>query len=98
MFLVYINDIVNVSSVCKPLLYADETSMYLVGRNVKDMIICMNEELKKLVLWLNVNRLSLNIEKTNYIIFNLGRYNLSDTGNVCINGKNITRNRSFSWV
>ena len=29
----------------------------------------VNNELKKLNLWLNVNRLSLNIAKTNYVIF-----------------------------
>ena len=29
----------------------------------------VNKELSKLYLWLNVNRLSLNIDKTNFIIF-----------------------------
>ena len=29
----------------------------------------MNEELKKLSLWLNVNRLPLNVAKTNFFIF-----------------------------
>ena len=29
------------------------------------------EELKKLNLWLNLNRLSLNVSKTNFIIFHL---------------------------
>ena len=29
----------------------------------------VNKELSKLCLWLNVNRLSLNIDKTNFIIF-----------------------------
>ena len=29
----------------------------------------MNEELKKLSLWLNLNRLALNIGKTNFVIF-----------------------------
>ena len=29
----------------------------------------MNKELQKLYLWLNINRLSLNVTKTNFIIF-----------------------------
>ena len=29
----------------------------------------MNKELKKLNLWLNINRLSLNVMKTNFVIF-----------------------------
>ena len=28
-----------------------------------------NTELKKLVTWLNVNRLALNVSKTNFVIF-----------------------------
>ena len=29
----------------------------------------VNEELKKLSLWLNLNRLALNVSKTNFVIF-----------------------------
>ena len=29
----------------------------------------MNEELKKIDVWMKCNKLSVNIEKTNYIIF-----------------------------
>ena len=31
--------------------------------------ICMKSELKKLNMWLNVNRLALNVSKTNFVIF-----------------------------
>ena len=48
---------------------------YLTGRNQyvfyngESPEKVVNNELKKLYLWLNVNRLSLNVSKTNYIIF-----------------------------
>ena len=36
---------------------------------IQDLDKTINKELNKLYLWLNVNRLSLNIDNTNYIIF-----------------------------
>ena len=42
--------------------------MYL-EYNLKNLEEAMNKELKKLYKWLCINRLTLNISKTNFIIF-----------------------------
>ena len=68
-FLLYINDIVNVSNILFPILYADDTNLFMSGKNIDTLIMNINTELCKLVQWLNVNKLSLNIEKTHYMIF-----------------------------
>ena len=34
-----------------------------------DMTHVVNSELQKIVQWLNANKLSINIEKTKYIVF-----------------------------
>ena len=38
----------------------------------------MNEELKNTVEWLNINRLSLNINKTNFLVFSLKKKQMSN--------------------
>ena len=48
---------------------ADDTNIYFESDDLLDVEKTLNTELKKLYLWLNVNRLSLNVSKTNYIIF-----------------------------
>ena len=63
LFLLYINDLPNIS------LFADDTNIYYESNSLQDLEKKINKELGKLQLWLNVNRLSLNISKTNYIIF-----------------------------
>ena len=50
-------------------LFADDTNNYFESNDLLKVENTVNKELKKLCLWLNVNRLSLNISKTNYIIF-----------------------------
>ena len=98
LFLIYINDIAHVSSICKPLLYADDTNMFIAGKNVNCMVECLNEEMLKLVRWLNINRLSLNIEKTHYIIFNLRRSKLTTSRDLLIDGVKITRKNSTLFL
>lgn len=69
LFLLYINDIVNVSSSLVPVIYADDTNVFMKGKSIQEISVKMNNELKKIVQWVNSNKLSLNISKTNYMIF-----------------------------
>ena len=73
LFLLYINDLPNISNVLDFYLFADDTNIYYESDSIQDLEKTINKELHKLYLWLNINRLSLNIDKTNYIIFH--RYN-----------------------
>ena len=58
LFLLYVNDIANVSMSLLPILFADDTNVFLTGKNVDQMIEIMNGELNKVFLWLNSNKLS----------------------------------------
>ena len=69
LFILYVNDIVNVSNVLFPILFADDTNVFIDGHNLSDMCDIMNSEMGKLIIWLNINKLSLNVEKTHYMIF-----------------------------
>ena len=69
LFIIYINDIVNISQIIKFILFADDTNIFIHGNNLDNMIQTLNEELRILNEWFIVNKLSLNVDKTNYIIF-----------------------------
>jgi hypothetical protein len=69
LFLLYINDMATVSKTLFPLLFADDTNVFIDGTDMDEMICTMNNELEKLLFWLRSNRLSLNINKTHFMIF-----------------------------
>ena len=69
LFLLYINDLPNISKVLDFYLFADGTNIYYESDNLDKLERKVNTELAKLQLWLNVNRLSLNLNKINYVIF-----------------------------
>ena len=68
LFLLYINDLPNISEVLNFYLFAIDTNIYYKSKSLHDLEKTSNRVLNKLSLWLNVNRLSLNIDKANYII------------------------------
>ena len=69
LLLLYINDLPNISKALNFYLFADDTNMYYESKSLIDMEKTINKELSKLYLWVNVNRLSLNLDKTHFIIF-----------------------------
>ena len=69
LFLIYINDLSNVCEYMMPLLFADDTNLFNSG---KDCNIIQNEietDLLHISEWLKINKLSLNIKKTQFMIF-----------------------------
>ncbi len=65
LFLLYVNDIANVSTSLLTILFADDTNLFLTGNNIDQMIEIMNRELNNVFLLLNSNKLSLNVKKRN---------------------------------
>ena len=59
----------NVSSVVKSTLFADDTNLFLVGDDLKEVCETMQFELDKLSRWFQANKLSIDISKINFMIF-----------------------------
>ena len=69
LFILYINDICNVTKVFYCILFADDTNLFCSDNDINDLCRNANVELDKLNNWFYVNKLSLNIQKTHYIVF-----------------------------
>ena len=58
LFLIYTKDLSNIYTLVFTILFADDTNIFLQGRNIDDLVKRMNLELYEIVMWLEVNRLS----------------------------------------
>ena len=68
--LLYIIDIANSSEIFKFILYADDTTIFFYcGEDIQELCEIVNRELLAVVQWFKSNRLSVNLKKTNFIIF-----------------------------
>ena len=73
LFILYINDLPKASHLLTPILFADDTSLFIEGSSVLDTISILNNELEKITKWLASNKLTLNIVKSHYMIFHRAR-------------------------
>jgi hypothetical protein len=69
LFLIYINDICMSSKLFQFYLFTDDTNILYADKNLNSLEIVVNKELMLVCEWLNSNKLTLNLSKTNYIIF-----------------------------
>ena len=71
LFLLYINDLTSVSEFCFSVLFADDTNMFITGKDMDILCHQLNGDLRNIQEWLQCNKLSLNVLKTHYMIFTL---------------------------
>ena len=81
LFLIYINDLATVSKLFLVLLFADDTSLFAKSKDLHTLVNNINVELKIIFEWLNSNMLSLNVDKSNFMVFKpKGKF----ADNICI--------------
>ena len=68
MFTIYVNDM-KTSVLCDLYLNADDSAMVCSGKNVLEIEQTLSHELSKVQKWLEINRLSLHLGKTESILF-----------------------------
>ena len=68
LFLIYVNDISNSTSL-KLLSFADDTTISCSSPDINNLYNIVNEELDALNQWFYANKLCLNVKKTKYILF-----------------------------
>ena len=68
LFLIYINDIDKCSTL-KLLCFANDTTAYQSGPDIKTLTTDVNVQIGKLYEWFCSNKLSLNVNKTYYSLF-----------------------------
>ena len=54
---------------CKVDHFADDTNLLCLSNSIKKLSKLVNANLKHLLKWLNANKISLNVKKTEMIIF-----------------------------
>ena len=57
LFIMYINDICNVSYILKFVLFADDTNIFCSGKDINQLSKLLCIELDKLNIWFAVNKL-----------------------------------------
>ena len=92
LFSIYINDIVFAANHVKFILYADDTNIFYSNSDITTLYETVNSDLELVNHWLLANKLTLNIGKTNYILFHRHQRRLPPhNGSLGIGGREVER-------
>ena len=69
LFLIYINDLNLAIKFCKVHHFVDDTNLLHFSKSVNKLNKYINLDMKNLTDWLNANKISLNVKKTELVIF-----------------------------
>jgi len=68
LFILYINDLTNFTPIFNTILYADDTNLFFESRDINLNMDQIQTGLDNVVGWCDANKLTLNLDKTHYII------------------------------
>ena len=93
LFLIYINDLPNCLSSSTTSMFADDTTLTTEGKSIEEIQSHLNIDLEDVHRWLPTNKLTLNKEKTEYMIIGsrqrLSKININPT--ISLGETNIKR-------
>ena len=98
LFLLYINDLNQAIKSCKVHHFADDTNLLCLSNSIKKLNKQVNADLKHLVNWLNANKISLSVKKTEMVIFKSKQKKLEGDLKIKLCGKRLYHTESVKYL
>ena len=88
LFLLYVNELPSISNLFSTCLFADDTTMIFESSSPTELVSSCNSGLQHFYSWCCANRLSVNVDKTNVMLFS-NIHLASDLSNISLNNTQI---------
>ena len=98
LFIIYTNDLPNSINNANTILFADDTTVYYANKSIAALYEIMSQELSCLSDWFRANKLSLNVSKTNYILFSNTDSKLSYLPEITLANQVISKAESVKFL
>jgi hypothetical protein len=99
LFIIYINDIVKCSNDLKFVIYADDTNAFISSSNHANNVTSVNRELVQVSQWMRANCLTLNVDKSQYVVFHRRRRKLDNFNDaISIDGIYLARVETVKFL
>ena len=98
LFLLYINDLNQAIKFCKVYHFAEDTNLLCLGNSIEKLNKLVNTDLKRLVNWLNANKILLNAKKTEIVIFKSKQKKFECDLKIKLSGKRLYLTESVKYL
>ena len=86
------------SNILESNLFADDTNLFLNSPNILNLETNLNVELEKVSQWLYANKLSLNIEKTSFVVFHSPQRRIAHKLNLSISNTSVNSDNQVKYL
>ena len=97
-FLIYVSDLCQISNIYDLVLFADDTNLFFSHFDFPTLMNLINFKILKLSDWFKANKLSLNIQKPNYIISKPRQTRNEFTLNIEMNGFKMNQIKEVNFL
>ena len=104
LYIIYANDCFKCLKHSTTILYADDTTLVISAKTYYLLFKFINDDLKRLYDWLCLNKLTINTDKTKYMIYSISKRTYlpfpskTDLPKVRLNGVPIKRVKSYEFL
>ena len=98
LFLVYINDLHHCIRTSETYHFADDTHLLNFSKTVWNLCGRVNSDLRVLVSWLNANKISLNTNKTEFVIFRSPWRRMDCIPRIKLFGQKLSPSKSVKYL
>ncbi len=97
-FILATNDLSATLKKCKCILFADDTTVYTTSKNIRQLKESMTHDLRVLVDWFKANKLTLNLDKTSFVLFQPKGITLDEDISLSVDNVSISRERTVKFL
>ena len=98
LFLLYMNDFQNSSRVLDFHLFVDDSNLFCENKSLAALEQIASRELAPIHEWLCANKLSLNIEKSNFVVFHPPQKKLNFSVKTVLNDKVLKYEKNIEYL
>ena len=97
IFLIFVNDLHLHLRELECVQFADDTTLVFTHHNLNYLCFCIESELLTVQDWFNANKLTLNVDKSSYLLY-LNQKQTLPTFKIVLNGTEIPRSRHVKFL
>ena len=98
LYLILANDLVKCLKFSSCVTFADDTTVFVSGSNLRFLYSKLNDDLKRLSKWFDCNCLTINPDKSKYILFRQKQKHVVGTGVLKMDGIEIERVQNMKFL
>ncbi len=97
-FILATNDLSLTLKKCRCILFADDTTIYTSNKNLRHLKESLKHDLEIVIDWFRSNKLTLNLDKTCFVLFKPPGKNLDDNISLSIGDTEISREHTVEFL